>query len=746
MKHLIICSEYPPAPGGGIGTYVFHIAQLLAESGETVHVISEMWEGAEKEVEEKCKGRLIIHRVPFKDWTSLLGPKSNPAIRSKEARNLFDSGFHPQCFSWQVSLLAENLVEQEGIDLIEAQEFQAPLYYFQLRRALGLGPKKRPPCIVHLHSPTEFIVRYNDWDIGHPFFTTAKRLEDYSIAAADALLCPSQYLARQAEAHYGLAADSIQVIPLPIGGNPMLERGKDTWEQGTICYTGRLERRKGVIEWIAAAASVAHEYPTARFEFVGTNILNTDRISGEEVLDCLIPRDLKTRFLFRGEQKRSSLLQFLAKARIAVVPSRWENFPNTCVEAMCSGLPVIASREGGMAEMIEDGQTGWLANKPGNEGLVEALRRALETPPAKIAEMGHDASLAIRRMCDNKKVVENHLNFRTRVVNQESTRSLHLSVNLPWTRRPSSDVSVRRSPQTSTQKGIAIVITCFNTGRFLSECLHSLERQTHKPVSVVVVDAGSTEAQTLKALNQAQLEGWQVIYRKSGNLVSAKNVGIESILDSGSSPSGFAFLHAEDRLQPGFVAVCESVLQQCPEVGIVSFWVNHYGASDKVWMKPCPGLPYQWLLNEAAPFSVVRTEALHEAGNFRSVMHQGYEDWDLFNAVIAADWVAVTVPEILGSFGKDSMASITGTHAHGMMRRELLDRFPDLIARDAREILLLTEFNTIRFLREEHLKLREQLTVARAALRHPQGTALRVLGKIKNKVLRHIPGWMSYKP
>ena len=175
MKHLIICREYPPAPlpAGGIGTYVLHISQLLAESGETVHVIGQLWEGAEKEIEEKCHGRLIIHRVPLEDWTSLLGRKPSPAIKSDKTRALFESGFYPQSFSWQASLLAESLIEEKGIDLIEAQDYEAPLYYFQVRRALGLGPKRYPPCIVHLHSPMEFIARYNDWDINQILILTS---------------------------------------------------------------------------------------------------------------------------------------------------------------------------------------------------------------------------------------------------------------------------------------------------------------------------------------------------------------------------------------------------------------------------------------------------------------------------------------------------------------------------------------------------------------------------------------------
>ena len=55
---------------------------------------------------------------------------------------------------------------------------------------------------------------------------------------------------------------------------------------------------------------------------------------------------------------------------------------------MCAGLPVIASREGGMVEIIEDNRSGWLANKPGREGLAEALKRALATPTERVANMG----------------------------------------------------------------------------------------------------------------------------------------------------------------------------------------------------------------------------------------------------------------------------------------------------------------------------------------------------------------------
>ena len=170
---------------------------------------------------------------------------------------------------------------KEKIEIIEAQDYLAPLYYFQLRRALGLGPEKHPPCLIHLHSTSEIIGLYNHWDQYSPLLRTVQRLESYSIASADALICPSKYFACQGEVRYGLDTDSIKTIPLPLGDSPLLERALSTWNNGTICFIGRLEPRKGILEWLDAAVIVATMYPTAPFEFVGIIVLAMKRSSIE---------------------------------------------------------------------------------------------------------------------------------------------------------------------------------------------------------------------------------------------------------------------------------------------------------------------------------------------------------------------------------------------------------------------------------------------------------------------------------
>jgi len=430
MSHLIICREFPPARGGGIGTYALNLSRLFADHGETLHVVTQACEGADLAREETCNGKLIVHRVPFDDWTAFLGPKPHPALVTQTELKLFRSSFYPQCFSWSAAILIEKLIQQEGIEIIEAQEYEAPLFYFQLRRALGLGPTRQPPCFVHLHSPTQLIAQHDDWKLDSCSLIAAARLEEFSIQTADALLCPSQYLARQTEQHYRLAENSIEVIHYPHLESDGLDRADEVWSDGTICYVGRLERRKGVLEWIKTAVSVAEENPNVCFEFVGENVLGYGRRSGRAIVTDMIPKRLRRRFRFCGACSRAEIPGHLARARIVVVPSRWENFPYTCIEAMRSGTPVLATATGGMAEMIEDNQTGWLAESTNQ--LPEAFSRALNCSPQRLKEMGNAAQASIRDLCNPHAIFEQQKEFRQRVIARGADRSMRLPEDLDW--------------------------------------------------------------------------------------------------------------------------------------------------------------------------------------------------------------------------------------------------------------------------------------------------------------------------
>jgi len=122
MNHLIISREYPPAPysGGGIGTYVDHMSRLLAQRGETVHVIGQLCPAAQSPREVHCDGRLTVHRVPLDNPLEL--PTVDRATDQAILDSFRESVLPLQAFLWQAALLAEWLIDHNAIDIVEAQE------------------------------------------------------------------------------------------------------------------------------------------------------------------------------------------------------------------------------------------------------------------------------------------------------------------------------------------------------------------------------------------------------------------------------------------------------------------------------------------------------------------------------------------------------------------------------------------------------------------------------------------------
>jgi len=708
MRHLIVSREYPPAPypPGGIGTYVTTIARLLAEAGETVHVIAQQWSGAPLATETLVDGRLIVHRVPMDQPYDDSG---RLAAEMEAVGPLSRSPYPQQAFAWQAALLAESLVEREGIDVIEGQEWEAPLAYFQLRRALGLGPKQQPPCIVHLHSPTEHIFRYNEWSTARPDYLPTLRLEDYSIGAADGWLCPSRFLARDAERHYGLEDGAISVIPIPVGTTCQLDRDASVWKNGSVCFVGRLEPRKGVVEWVDAAVQVAAEVDDLQFDFVGADLVYMPGVSVQRVMERRIPADMRHRFHFRGSKSRAEVMAHLAQARIGVVPSRWENFPNSCIEMLASGVPVIASPNGGMREMIEDGATGWVAPSATPAGLATALRRAVATSPAELASMGAAASNAVREMCDDAAIVARHLEVRRCVANGGAVRSRHLPPSYPWSRIPRHcALAIPHVPSVpsvrSAREGVAVVVTAtiedaMSSPGFtpaLADCLAHVDAQGIPAARRVLLGAAtigrSPEGHAL--LCQASAGGW--IFDDNPTHASDGTIGVVvQRLAEESDILAVAVIDAYDRIASTFVERAESVFRTHAEIGVVTSWAD---CGDGTWnVEPCPALPFQLLKNGADVAPVFRLEALAAAGGIRDTVDGSHQTWDATNALLAAGWKAVTYPERLVRRVPHDLAGdrIRAHLGAPRARRQLLERVPNALAVAAHELVLHLSFDAV---------------------------------------------------
>ena len=78
---------------------------------------------------------------------------------------------------------------------------------------------------------------------------------------------------------------------------------------------------------------------------------------------------------FVGPLSRSAVLELFRAADASLLSSAWENFPHTVVEALAVGTPVIATRAGGVAEVVSDGDNGLLVDPGDVDALTDAIRR-----------------------------------------------------------------------------------------------------------------------------------------------------------------------------------------------------------------------------------------------------------------------------------------------------------------------------------------------------------------------------------
>jgi glycosyltransferase involved in cell wall biosynthesis len=180
----------------------------------------------------------------------------------------------------------------------------------------------------------------------------------------------------------GIPAARIEVIPNMVA---VPESPKDPAVAGYLAYVGRVSPEKGIDTLLAAARKTALPlYLAGGYATVG-------RVQVEA------PPNVR----FLGLLTSAGVADFYRKARVLVLPSEcFEGFPLVLAEAMSHGLPVIASRIGGLPDIIEDGVTGLLF-EPGNADDLAQKMEYLWNRPDLCRRLGQAGRAKVVR--DNHK-------------------------------------------------------------------------------------------------------------------------------------------------------------------------------------------------------------------------------------------------------------------------------------------------------------------------------------------------------
>lgn len=222
------------------------------------------------------------------------------------------------------------------------------------------------------------------------------RIERELLNVLDHVVAPNPD--ERAELVWGLGARDAQICTIPPGIDLDMfypdnaERARkelDLPENPLVLYVGRIDRIKGIDMLLDSFRVLSdrseHDELPPKLVLIGGTITNS--AGGVSVGDDLQPIVERARklgieddILFRGSQPQEVLPQYYAASTVCVVPSLYESFGLVAVEAMACGLPVVATRVGGMKFTIEEGISGLLVPRQDVSAMADALARVIGDP------------------------------------------------------------------------------------------------------------------------------------------------------------------------------------------------------------------------------------------------------------------------------------------------------------------------------------------------------------------------------
>ncbi len=424
--------EYPPLTGwGGIGTFNSNLAIGLKKSGHDVDVLSCNLEVPSDTVDSN--GVRVIRVVP--------SMKTQP----------WDSSYTLYFYLYQRKIFAKfrELHAQRPYDIVDCPE--------HIGEGYGIIRSGLVPTTVRFYTPWSLVaaetMNYKErWDDIYGM----RWLERQSARNADCLTCPSRNLSEKVTRFFNLSKP-VEVIENPI--DSALFRPEDPVSENTIrvLFVGRLEPRKGADILIEAIPHVMREISDIHFCFIGSDCPSSNSPSTRsELKHYLESNGALGHVAFQDPVPLVDLPKWYNSAHIVVVPSRYDNSPYACLEAMSCGKAVVASMAGGAREYLDHGKAGILCPSEDPKSLADAIVRLAKDRGLRI-DFGNRARQRVVERYDRKVIVSRTCELYERAIDIHSRR---VQVNKGRTKIPLNNDSRTSEDLSRKAEKIASIVRC----------------------------------------------------------------------------------------------------------------------------------------------------------------------------------------------------------------------------------------------------------------------------------------------
>ena len=316
--HIIVLEKYPSSQRGGQERSLVDVTRQLAQRGHRITLIYGSSGDLLPQYEAFCDRMIPVRDFAIlRSWQSLLWFVAD-----------LWTVLHQLRAESQVGLQAESTIVYIN------QPYDVPF-------AAALSWLKNVPLVCHLRLPSPV-------DFGFQRRLTIGRVKQFiSVSAANRQGWISQVKAPIAVVHNG-------VMPGRFVRQTSLLDLRSAWQipegDRVICYVGRLDRMKGLGTLCSAFAKILETHPQSQLLIAGKP-LQDEACYQTELEQLCIELGLDDRVRFLGHIDQA--IEVFHLSDVSVVPSQWaEPFGRTIIESMMAGTPVVASRVGGISEVL----------------------------------------------------------------------------------------------------------------------------------------------------------------------------------------------------------------------------------------------------------------------------------------------------------------------------------------------------------------------------------------------------------
>lgn len=644
MKVWIVTTEFPPHHGGGIATYCKHTVQMLTAYGHEVCVITP---------DEKVEDFVLENNHLFTIY------------RFKPGRNqVYRHMGYVAALSYDVSERIRWLMEKIGIpDVIECQDYLGIGYFLLSRKRTLDDAFVDVPIVVTLHAP-----KYLCDEVGQaplfnfPDYWTGE-MERYCLRAADHVISPSNFLASHLLARGELEPTLVSVVPNPFEPEDTEVHVKD--DTAFVCL-GRLQYIKGQDHLISQLSSFWDSGFPYKVKFVGgDSFFHPRNTSFAEYLKRKYQGYLERGLIeFEGLMPPEGVREIISKAGVLFVPSLFDNYPYTVLEAMAAGCIVVTSSSGGQREIVEHRKSGFLYSLCGDPTFSDVFRDVLALTSDEKGSIRRRAQQRVREVSGYEAVIERKL------------ESYEAAIRTSKPNKYPFRVHIQQQPiiQTNRQPGmLSIVIPYYNMGEWIQDTLDSLMNITYQKYEIIVVDDGSNDPTSIKRLSDLErMYPIRVLRKQNEGLALTRNYGAAH-----AQGEFLAFLDADDCVEPTYYSRAICILKKYSNVSFVGSWVRYFGDSQDIWPTWDPEPPYLLVHNTVNSSGLVyRTDHFITHGLNDPKFAYGMEDYESVIRMVAAGCRGVVIPEPLFLYRvrPDSMSRQFNTYMQNFLYRLITEK------------------------------------------------------------------------